>query len=289
MHKLYTDDWLTKQSITLSGGETLYYWSFTPDQPDGLVALFLHGMKGNHAGLSALAWEYKRMCPNSTIIIPDLPGYGISEPYKAISNAALSNLYTQTIKELINHINARHYVLIGHSFGAILGYTYLSATQDTRINRAYLYGTHVTGRSTNGRVLGLYRLVAAIMPRRMQRLFLYNVPLNQIESVWFTKTKDPQVRAEIYKSRRTELGFKQPPTLLASFYLSSHVDLRALPVPVHTQITFIHGVKDNIAAFGPLKQLAALNDGSKIVTLQDVGHYMVNEDAEDAAQVFVDA
>src|SRR5678809_571509 len=112
MHKLYTDDWLTKQSLTLTGGETLYYWSFTPAQPDGLVALFLHGMKGNHAGLSALAWEYQRARPHSTIIIPDLPGYGISEPYKAISNSTLSSLYTQTIKELLDHINAQHYVLI---------------------------------------------------------------------------------------------------------------------------------------------------------------------------------
>jgi pimeloyl-ACP methyl ester carboxylesterase len=284
---LYNDNWLQRHDFTLSSGEKMYYWVHQPAQKSQRLALFIHGMKGNHAGLAALAWEYKAKHPQDLILIPDLPGYGISEPFKAISEKTISSLYPQAIAELLALFDApKNITLIGHSFGAIIGYAYLSDNQDPRVDKAYLYGIQVKGSRLSDRMLNAYRLFGLTLPKRLQTKYLYNLPLNKFESRLFTKTRDPEVRKLIYKSRIEELEAKQPATLMSSFYWVRHVNLLALPVPKHAKLTFILGAKDSMVATGPVNQLVKCND-AHCITLPDVGHYMVNEDPAHSAEVMV--
>lgn len=285
MPEIYSDDWLKASQIKLSGGEKLFFWTDQPKTTSTHVALFLHGMKGYHSGLSSLAWEYRRYFPDATIVIPDLPGYGISEPFKNLQKNDLLKLYTDAVEQLISHIGARRYVMVGHSFGAMIAYNYLAESQDKRVTDGYMYAPHVDGRGMNGRLLNLYGRSASLLPPKIRSAYLYNRPVNHFESMIFTKTSNSEIRKRIYKSRRDELGFKEPQTLLASFKLSAAVNLLKSPIPANTRLIFIHGTMDNISPLGPLKRLAELNS-APIVVVDKVGHYLVNEDAVRSGTVF---
>ncbi len=285
MPEIYSDNWLKRNEVTLNTGEKLFFWVDLPKITSTHTVIFWHGMKGYHSGLSSLAWEYRHYFPDATIIIPDLPGYGISEPFKNLQTNNLLELYTQAVETLVNYLQAKRYVFVGHSFGAIVAYNYLAVSQDKRVTDGYMFATHVDGRGMNGRVLNLYEKSAKLLPTKLRSLYLYNRPLNQFESMIFTKTRDTNIRKQIYKSRRDELGYKEPKTLLASFKVSAETNLLKLPAPTNTRLVFVHGMMDNIEPLDPLKKLAEVNK-APIILLDKVGHYLVNEDAKRSGKVF---
>lgn len=287
MDELYTDDWLERRQLKLSSGEEMQYWFYEPANAGERVVVFLHGIKGHHKGLNGLAWHYRKLFPHDTIVIPDLPGFGQSPQLTKLDEDNLMELYIGALKELLDDIEATEYILIGHSLGATLAYSYLSATQDRRVSEVYLFGAHVTGAAVNGRVLGVYRLSAEFLPPGMRKPYLYNKPLNYLESLWFTKTRDPKIRAIIFKNRLVELDFQNPRTLLAGFKASSQVELRKMPLPpANARLIFVSGAKDNVAPLHPIKQLAKANN-APVIILDRVGHFLVNEDAARSASVFV--
>jgi pimeloyl-ACP methyl ester carboxylesterase len=65
------------QTVELPSGTTAY-WTY-PASGDRIGRIvFIHGYRGNHHGLEAIAGGL----PNFEIVIPDLPGFGNQQPSK---------------------------------------------------------------------------------------------------------------------------------------------------------------------------------------------------------------
>ncbi|PLC12693.1 hypothetical protein AUQ48_11270 [Kocuria flava] len=58
-------------------GRRVRYWCHGPDDDALPPLLLVHGFRGDHHGLELLA---RRLGPRRRVVVPDLPGFGRSEP-----------------------------------------------------------------------------------------------------------------------------------------------------------------------------------------------------------------
>ena len=283
MSEIYSDDWLERGALTLPSGEKMSFWWHNLNAAPQEVALFLHGIKGNHRGLAALAQEYINSHPNAAVIIPDLPGFGDSQAFVDLSKPL--EQYIKLIDHIYDSWPSKKRVLIGHSFGAFLAYMYMSMSKPNRVQRAYLFAAQVTPKGLSGMLLNLYQRFGRALPSPLRPVYFYNRPLNRLESVTFTKSHDPEVRKVIFAERRKELNDRHPATLIATYGLVSSIDLRDLKPINNTQLVFIHGIKDSISVLSAASDLAKINK-AEFVTVNSTGHFLVNETLNECAKVF---
>lgn len=76
--------------------------------------ILLHGLAGNHTLMNE---QFLHFSSNYRVIVPDLPGHGGSEP---ATNDTIQES-AQAIQILCDQLQVRNPVLIGHSFGGIVG------------------------------------------------------------------------------------------------------------------------------------------------------------------------
>lgn len=86
----------------------------------GEVLVYLHGWGQNIEMMKPIAEPFKT---DNNILIIDLPGHGLSEeplfPYEL-------NDYVETLKELLDGLNIKNPILLGHSFGGKISLLYAS-------------------------------------------------------------------------------------------------------------------------------------------------------------------
>jgi pimeloyl-ACP methyl ester carboxylesterase len=98
------------------------YWSYPSSNPDAKVLIFIHGYRGNHHGLEAIAGALE----DFHIIIPDLPGFGESTPF---GEAHTIERYARWLEEFISKLSPKKKpILLGHSFGSIVCSAFASQT-----------------------------------------------------------------------------------------------------------------------------------------------------------------
>lgn len=72
------------------------YWSYPSSNPNAKVIIFIHGYRGNHHGLEAIAGALE----DFHVIIPDLPGFGESTPF-------CRNPHHRTLCSLVSRIHRK--------------------------------------------------------------------------------------------------------------------------------------------------------------------------------------
>lgn len=83
--------------------------------PKKTSLLLLHGFRGNHIGLEAIARELSNH-DDYNIYIPDIPPFGDAGTLTAYTPAA----YADFIAEYISRHHIKHPLLIGHSMGSLI-------------------------------------------------------------------------------------------------------------------------------------------------------------------------
>lgn len=90
------------------------YWSYPSSNPDAKVIIFIHGYRGNHHGLEAIAGALE----DFNVIIPDLPGFGQSSPF---AGEHTIEQYADWLSAFIEKLSPKNRpILLGHSFGTIV-------------------------------------------------------------------------------------------------------------------------------------------------------------------------
>lgn len=84
-------------------------WHYSGSGP---TIVFVHGFRGDHHGLSAIA----AALDDFNVVIPDLPGYGKTQPLEGVHDLAA---YAKWLVEFITDLGGEPYVL-GHSFGSLI-------------------------------------------------------------------------------------------------------------------------------------------------------------------------
>jgi pimeloyl-ACP methyl ester carboxylesterase len=90
------------------------YWSYPSANAEAKVIIFIHGYRGNHHGLEAIAGALE----DFNVIIPDLPGFGESSPFAGDHTI---EQYATWLGAFIEKLSPKEKpILLGHSFGSIV-------------------------------------------------------------------------------------------------------------------------------------------------------------------------
>jgi pimeloyl-ACP methyl ester carboxylesterase len=96
--------------IVINGVKT-YYQTFGEGKP----FLILHGWGSNYERWASIAEEISKK--GYKVIVPDLPGFGKSEPLALPWN---TNKYIDWVERFVKELNLEEFYLLGHSFGGAL-------------------------------------------------------------------------------------------------------------------------------------------------------------------------
>ena len=103
----------------------------------GLPVLLLHGIPG-----SALTWSAvgERLTGRYRVIIPDLPGFGLSEP---ASDDWYMEGQAHRLRSLLDRLDVRELVLAGHDFGGPVALTLRRLYPELKIRGLILTATNL--------------------------------------------------------------------------------------------------------------------------------------------------
>jgi pimeloyl-ACP methyl ester carboxylesterase len=238
-----------------------------PGESDQKVYLMIHGFRGDHHGLAAIAAGLKSF----EVIIPDLPGYGKS---KALTKSDLDE-YANWLIALTEQIQ-RPVVLIGHSFGTLV----CSRAIDLglRVERLCLIAP-ISSRSIDQKDLG--NSVARVFYNLTKRLggvgsFLMRSSLVvQIMSIAMATTSDRKLRSWIHNQHQSHFSnYESDEVVETGFWSAAKSSVRDFSSKISMPTLLIAGDKDLIAPLEGQLLLDAELENSRLEIVSGIGHLL---------------
>lgn len=251
-------------------GTTTSYWEYNPDKQTTLI--LIHGFRGTHHGLLKIA----ELLPEYRLIIPDLPGFGISE---ALTGGHGIDDYVEWLfqfRQIVDPETPSSYI-VGHSFGSIIVSHYASLHPSTVTKLTVINPIGAPALEGEQRLLTqlaiLYYWLGRKLPARTARAWISLKPITKITSITMRKTKDRQIRKFIDEQHYTHFSsFANPTQLSEAFKTSVSHDVSQVAEHLTMPTLMIVGEKDVITALDKQHELHAKIDGAELVIIPDVGH-----------------
>lgn len=255
--------------LRLPGGDVeVFTYHKTRQRP----LLVLHGFRGSHDGLERFA----AALTGFRLIIPDLPGYGQSPPFRTRRHDFAG--YAKFLDELLDKLHLRSVDVLGHSFGATLALLW-AARHPKPLRRLVLVTPVVSADTPTARIGELYYRVGAALPERPRRAWVGNAALNRMTSALLTSTDDRDLRQAIAREEKGNLDHLIPRVEIESFlgFYRSDTSTAARAIAVPTLV--VAAQRDRLASPRSVRTLAGEIPGAIVRTLPGVGHFVQNEDA----------
>lgn len=256
------------------------YWAY--HEPIKPVIIMIHGFRGTHHGLQRIVEEL----PKYHIVVPDLPGFGVSEP---LSSHDLES-YVSWLYDFIKHLKlAQPPILLGHSFGSIIT-AHFAAKYPSDIAKLILVNPigapALRGpRGVMTRLAILYYWLGRALPAKASHAWLSNKMIVKIMSVTMAKSKDKAMLRYIHDQHLQHFSTFANPTVVAeAFTTSVSHDVCEIAAQLTVPTLLIAGEKDDITSLDKQKELHAALPGSKLIVIPQVGHLIHYETAREAAQ-----
>lgn len=269
-----------EKSIQLPHG-TVNYWEYHTDQSPTLV--LIHGFRGTHHGLAKIAEQLS----DYHLIIPDLPGFGSSDPFPDKAHSLES--YVTFVHELIQALRLERPIIVGHSFGSIVASHFISGHPGIAerlilinpIGAPALKGP----RGVMTRLAIAYYWLGRKLPARAAKTWLGAAPVVKIMSVTMTKTKDKDIRRYIHDQHRQHFStFASPRVVSESFRASVENDVSHVAHTIQLPTLLIAGEKDDITAIDKQRELHNKMTDSQLHIISKVGHLIHYETPTEAAE-----
>ena len=251
------------------------YWFYPASAADAMTLIFIHGYRGNHHGLEAIAGGL----PDFNIVIPDLPGFGASAPFAGEHSV---DAYVGWLNAFVDHIAheqklAAKPVVVGHSFGSIISAAF--AAQSATISNLVLINP-VSAPALEGPKAALTQLVKLMfwlsgsLPLKSGLAMLKSWPMVRGMSIVMTKSRTRALRQWVHDQHDANFNdFANRRVAIEGYNasISHHVGEYAPHFSVPT--TLIIGAKDDITSVKQQEAMAATIPVDWTLTnLQGVGH-----------------
>ena len=254
-------------------GELTKYWFYPAKTTAAKTIIFIHGYRGNHRGLEAIAGALE----DFEIFIPDLPGFGASAPLNGEHSIAH---YSQWLDKFIHGLNlSAKPILLGHSFGTIVC-SHFAATNPRSISKLVLVNP-VSAPALEGPKAGLTKIamlffwLAAKLPVTTADWLLKSWPMVRGMSIVMTKSRLKELRSWIhaqhdqnfndYANRRVALeGYSASISNCVGDYAKS----------IHVPVLLMIGERDDITSVAQQNELlvALAADKKELKQFAGVGH-----------------
>ena len=251
----------------------VHYWRLDRGAAD--TVLCLHGLGGDHRGLA----EFAAGLADVNVVIPDLPGYGRSEPLSDVHS--LVN-YADTVAELRHELDLDTCHLLGHSLGASIALVH-AARHGDGLRSLSLLNPVSTASNLTATLGKLYYRTAAALPAPLARFWLASKPAVYISDAFVIKTKDRARRRWIldqdYENYRTASVSAMIESFLSYYETPFDDHAAALAMPVF----LLTGTRDGIAPPAAVTALADRVRNATLTVLPDVGHLVPMEEPTETA------
>lgn len=264
-------DVLTSEIISIGGKKVHYY---TNGVTEGNPIIILHGFMSDAASLIPFA---EALGSNRPIILPDLPGFGMSDgPDKGQG----LRWYVDWLHEFTEAIGVHTPILLcGYSFGAYLAvlYTCLFSKQ-TKVERLVLL-TPVVKINWQVRIYGRgFRLMAIRAKNLAERLYLLQYDLT---TMYLAKSKHPAVRSQVREQRRGELEYLDAELVLRLFSEFLVLNLLQYAKKIKSPTVIVTASNDNVAAASATRAFAAqISRSATVVDVHHAGHLLPVEEPQ---------
>lgn len=261
---------------------TTQYWEYGDNNQPTII--MIHGFRGTHHGLQRIIDHLA----DFHIIVPDLPGFGDSEPFTEAEHSVGN--YVKWLEAFIVHLALpRQPILLGHSFGSIITSHY-TATHATSISKLILINP-IGAPALEGpkavltKLAIFYYWLGRKLPERASHLWLSNPSIVKVMSLSMTKSKDKDMLAYVHDQHLTYFSrFANPQVVAEAFNASVSHDVREVASHITSPTLLIAGDVDDITPIVKQQELAEAVTGSQLVVLKNVGHLIHYETADQAAE-----
>ena len=270
----------TEQSASLNGS-SFAYWRYQAKSPDAKLIVFIHGYRGNHRGLEAIAGalaEYE-------IIIPDLPGFGLSSE---IDNHSIEG-YASWLEDFLTSIGRQKPInLLGHSFGSIIvGNIARTQKLDSVILINPVSAPALAGpRAALTLLARTFYGISSMLPEGLGARLL-RLPISvQIMSSVMAKTKNKQLRTWIHKQHLDNFSdFSSVRVAVEGYKASVSNNLRNYAGQIDKRTLIIAGELDDITSLPEQESALKLYPNAQLKVIPGVGHLIHYEAPEAAAKL----
>jgi pimeloyl-ACP methyl ester carboxylesterase len=274
---------MNKKELSINGHVTRYWSSHDDKLP---VIIMVHGFRGTHHGLDKIV----KNLPRFRVIVPDLPGFGETQPYKKHSVED----YVTWLEQFIAKLGlSEQPILLGHSFGSIIA-SHFAAVHPQTIQKLILVNPigypALKGPQailTQGAIL--YYWFGRKLPGKYSKHWLSSPLFVDTMSRVMTKSKDKKMKEFVKEQHRQYFSSFVSSTVVAqSFRASVSHDVREVAPSLTVPTLLVAGEQDDITSVDKQKELHKLIKGSDLHIIPNVGHLIHYETAGSAAQIIQD-
>ncbi|MFJ6416151.1 alpha/beta fold hydrolase [Paeniglutamicibacter sp. NPDC091659] len=269
-------------------GSQVHCWSYPARETSRGVILAVHGFRGDHHGLVRLIEQL----PGYTVIVPDLPGFGVSTPFAAAPGQPLPTHDVTGYAEVIHALRGEldlgpETILLGHSFGSIVAAAYLSKHPESFAQLVLI--NPICEPALEGdqafmsRVASLYYRAGAGLPAKLGEGLLRSRLITDVTSLAMLKSKDPAMRAYVFdQHRRYFSGFTSRATLREAYAASITQTVRDFAARIAQPTLLVVGEQDELGSIPGQKALARAFPRGVMRVIPEVGHLIHYEKAPEA-------
>lgn len=264
-------------------GNLCVYYEYPSTGDSGKTLVMIHGYRGNHRGLQAIAGGLNKY----RVIIPDLPGFGESRPLKTTHSIQAYSDWLHKFLGALQLTDKAH--LMGHSFGSLVVGFY--ATQHSP--RSVSLVNPVSSPALEGQraaltnLTKLYYSLASALPKAIGQWLLRSKLAVIVMSVVMAKTKQKALRRWIHNQHLANFSdFASVEVATEGYDASISADLSKLAPLISAPVLVVAATLDDITDIESQRKVSRLYSESTYREIQGVGH-LVHYEAPDQAASFI--
>lgn len=247
------------------------YWSYPGAQDGAKTVIFIHGYRGNHHGLEAIAGAL----PDFNVIIPDLPGFGQSTEFA--DEHSIEN-YVTWLAKFIEQLNlVQEPVLLGHSFGSIICSAFAASSDSIEL---LILENPVSAPALKGpnapltKIAQSFFALAGTLPLNRALWLLKSWPMVRGMSIVMTKSWNKQLRQWIHQQHDANFNdFASRRVAIEGYNASISHDVSEYAARFTVPTLLIIGARDDITSPKQQYSMAKLiKPFCKVVEHAGVGH-----------------
>ena len=276
------DSRANRYTVDIDGNLSVYFEYPSTGNSDKTIVM-IHGYRGNHRGLQAIAAGLTKY----RVIIPDLPGFGESQPLKATHSIQAYSDWLHKFLGALDLENKAH--LMGHSFGSLVVGFY--ATQHSP--RSVSLVNPVSSPALEGQraaltnLTKLYYSLASALPKAIGQWLLRTKIAVMVMSVVMAKTDQRDLRRWIHNQHLSNFSdFATVEVAKEGYEASISTDLSKLASSIAAPVLVVAATLDDITDIDSQRRVSKLYSNSTYQEIQGVGH-LVHYEAPDQAARFI--
>lgn len=271
-----------RHSVSVAGRKVVYFeYPSTKGKPQVLV--MIHGYRGNHRGLEAIAAGLS----DFRVLIPDLPGFGESE---ALPLSHTIENYSSWLGDFLRVIGLGDKAnLMGHSFGTLVVGHFAASNPVCSVSLVNPVSTPALKgpRAALTAVTKIYYLMASISPKALGQWLLRSKIAVVIMSVVMAKTRDKALRRWIHRQHLDNFSdFESVAVAVEGYNASISTDLSIFAPRISAPVLVVAAEFDDITDIASQRLVSRTYPRAILKEISGVGH-LVHYEAPDQAAAFI--